>query len=151
MPAGPATIVKQGAFDADVMNAMNTQWVGVAAGTIGQSAPSGYNTGAFVSLTVNGALPIGPPLTPTLFQINKAGVLAESIAAPVVGTDDGKMVWIVSNTNNAHVLTFTGNTLQAGIAGVLTATFAAFAGAAVCVMALQGKWVLVYSVGVTIT
>lgn len=151
MPAGPVALFKQGAMDADAVNAINSLFTGVSAGTIGQNAPSGLNTGSFVSLLVNGAIPITTPLTPTMFQINKAGVLADSIAAPVTGTDDGKMLWIVSNTANAHVITFTGGTLQSGAAGVTTATFAAFAGAGIVVMALAAKWVLISNVGVVIT
>lgn len=149
MPAGPTLITKEGCFDADVRNAVNAALTGVTAGTIGEATPSpGINTTLFVSLLVNGAVPITTPLTPTTFQINKAGVLADTLAAPVATTDDGKIIWIVSNTANAHTITATG-LYQSGSAAVNLATFAAFAGAGMQLMALNAKWVVVSSVGVT--
>lgn len=148
MPAGPVLLFRQGAFDADAMNAVNTNMTGVAAGTIGQSAPSAFNTSAFVSLLVNGAVPIANPLVPTIYQINKAGVLADTLAAPVATTDDGKMIQIMSNTANAHTVTATG-LYQSGSASVNLATYAAFAGAQMTLMALNAKWVVMSSVGVT--
>lgn len=152
MPLGPVALVKQGCFDADVMNAINAVISGVASGTIGQAAPEAYDTSKFVSLLVNGAIPIGPPLVPAIYQINKAGVLADTLAAPVSGntSDDGKVIYIVSNTANAHTVTATG-LYQSGSAAVNLATFAAFAGAGMQLMALQGKWVVITSVGVTFT
>lgn len=148
MPAGPVPLTKQGAFDADIMNAINNQWAGISGGTVGYSAPPGINTSAFVSLLVNGAVPIAVPLVPTVYQINKAGVLADTLAAPVAVTDDGKMIQIMSNTANAHTVTATG-LYQSGSASVNLATFAAFAGAQMTLMALNAKWVVMSSVGVT--
>jgi hypothetical protein len=103
-------------------------------------------------LLVNGAVPIGPPLVPAIYQINKAGVLADTLAAPVAGAanDDGKVIWIVSNTANAHTVTATG-LYQTGSASVNLATFAAFAGAGMQLMAFNAKWVVMSSVGVTFT
>jgi hypothetical protein len=152
MPAGPVLLTKQGAFDADSMNAVNNYFTGIQVTSIGSNAPESYNTANFVSLTVNGAVPIGPPLVPAIFQINKAGVLADTLAAPVAGAtnDDGKIIWIVSNTANAHTVTATG-LYQSGSAAVNLATFAAFAGAGMQLMALNAKWVVVTSVGVTFT
>jgi hypothetical protein len=152
MPAGPVLLTKQGAFDADLMNAVNAYFTGVQLSTIGQNAPESYNTSNFVSLLVNGAVPIGPPLVPAIYQINKAGVLADTLAAPVAGAanDDGKVIWIVSNTANAHTVTATG-LYQSGSASVNLATFAAFAGAGMQLMAFNAKWVVMSSVGVTFT
>lgn len=143
-----AVLIKQGCFDADVMNAINN----TGAGLLGQPAPEAYDTSKFVSLLVNGAIPIGPPLIPAIYQINKAGVLADTLAAPASGNafDDGKVIWIVSNTANAHTVTATG-LYQSGSAAVNLATFAAFAGAGMQLMALQGKWVVITSVGITFT
>lgn len=149
---GPLLLVKQGAFDADLMNQVNAYMSGMIASTLGLAAPEGYDTSKFVSLLVNGAIPIGPPLVPAIYQINKAGVLADTLAAPVSGNalDDGKVIYIVSNTANAHTVTATG-LFQSGSAAVNLATFAAFAGAGMNLMALQGKWVVLSSVGVTFT
>lgn len=150
MPAGPVALFRQGCFDADAVNAINATFTGLTAGTIGDSADDGFNTGAFVSLLVNGAVPIANPLVPTIYQINKAGVLADTLAAPVALTDDGKMIRIMSNTANAHTITATG-LYQSGSASVNLATFAAFAGAQMQLMALNAKWVVMGSVGVTFT
>lgn len=102
----------------------------------------------FVPLTASGAIPVGPPLISAAYQITKAGVAAMTLAAPVAGADDGKVIWVESNTANAHTITATG-LLQTGAAGVNVLTFAAFAGAACKLMALSGKWVLVLSIGIT--
>src|SRR5882724_2674885 len=152
MPVGPTLVVKEGCFDADARNAINNYISGAIGATIGSAAPESYDTSKFVSLLVNGAIPIGPPLVPAIYQINKAGVLADTLAAPVSGNanDDGKVIYIVSNTNNAHTVTATG-LFQSGSAAVHLATFAAFAGAGMTLMALQGKWVVLGSVGVTFT
>lgn len=73
------------------------------------------------------------------YVITKAGVAALTLAAPTATVDDGKIIVITSNTANAHTLTATG-LLQTGTATVNLATFAAFAGASITLMAYQGKW-----------
>lgn len=103
-------------------------------------------TGAVLTaLTTNGAI---PPHTPATYVITKAGVLVDTLAAPTVGTDDGIIITITSNTANAHTLTATG-LLQTGTASVNVATFAAQAGAGLTLMAYQGKWNVLNSVGIT--
>ena len=97
------------------------------------------------ALSVNGAI---PPSTPATYVITKAGVLADTLAAPVVGTDDGKTIVVTSATANAHTVTATG-LFQTGAATVNLATFAAFPGAGFTVMAYQGKWNVLASVGIT--
>lgn len=99
------------------------------------------------TLSVNGAI---PPSTAATYVITKAGVLADTLAAPIVGTDDGKIITVTSNTANAHTITATG-LLQTGAATVNVATFAAFAGAGLTLMAYQGKWNVLCSVGITFT
>lgn len=97
------------------------------------------------TLTQDGAI---APSTPASYVITKAGVLAATLAAPVVGTDDGKVILITSNTASAHTLTATG-LLQTGTAFVNVATFAAQKGAGLTLMAYQGKWNVLGSVGIT--
>ena len=151
MPAALTQVANEGCFDASNRNAVNAALLGITGGTVGSATPfMGVNTGALVSLLVNGAVPITTPLTPTMFQINKAGVLADTLAAPVAGTDDGKIIWIVSNTANAHTVTATG-LFQVGAAPVNLATFAAFAGAGFQAMALNAKWVVLSQMGITFT
>lgn len=100
---------------------------------------------ALTELSVNGA--INPSLGAT-YLITKAGVLADTLAAPVTVVDDGKIITITSNTANAHTLTATG-LLNTGSASVNLATFAAFAGAGLILMAVRGKWNVISQIGIT--
>lgn len=100
---------------------------------------------SLAALTTDGAI---SPKTPASYVITKAGVLAATLAAPVAGTDDGKVILITSNTANAHTLTATG-LFQCGTAAVNLATFAAQKGAGLTIMAYQGKWCVLGSVGIT--
>lgn len=95
-------------------------------------------------LTVDGAI---SPSTPATYVITKAGVLADTLAAPAVA-DNGKVIRITSATANAHTLTATG-LLQPGTAAVNLATFAAQPGAGLTLMAVNGKWNVLASVGIT--
>lgn len=97
------------------------------------------------TLSVNGAI---PPHVGHTYVITKAGVLADTLAAPTATTDDGIEITVTSNTANAHTITATG-LLQTGTASVNVATFAAFAGAGLTLMAYQGKWNVICSVGIT--
>jgi hypothetical protein len=98
----------------------------------------------FTALTANGA--INPNLSAT-YSITKAGVLADTLAAPTV---DGVTITITSNTAFAHTITATG-LLQTGSASVNVATFAAFAGASLQLVSIGGKWSVLTSNGVTFT
>lgn len=98
----------------------------------------------FQALTTNGALPV----TSGIYVITKAGVLADTLAAPTAGVQDGTIIRIVSSTANAHTLTATG-LFQSGTSSVNLATFAAQAGAGLTLMAYNGKWIVLYSVGIT--
>lgn len=88
--------------------------------------------------------------SPGTFVVTKAGVAALTLAAPTATADDGMEIIITSGTAQAHTLTATG-LLNTGSASVNLATFAAFAGAGVTLMAYQGKWNVLASVGVTFT
>lgn len=74
-------------------------------------------------------------------KLSKAGVGAYTLAAPTDVTDDGLILVATSTTANAHVITATG-LIQDGVTGGAknTATFAAFAGASITLMALGAKW-----------
>jgi hypothetical protein len=89
-----------------------------------------------------------PPHSGHTYVITKAGVAALTLAAPTAGTDDGIEITLTSNTANAHTLTATG-LLQTGTASVNVATFAAQPGAGLTLMAYQGKWNVLCSVGIT--
>lgn len=98
------------------------------------------------TLSVDGAIAI----TAGIKKITKAGVCALTLAAPVVG-DDGKIMTIISRTANAHTVTVTG-LLDDGVTGGSknAATFAAFAGASITLMAIDLKWQVVSSNNVTV-
>jgi hypothetical protein len=101
-----------------------------------------------IALSANGAI---PPHTGHTYVITKAGsALVDTLAAPTATTDDGIEITITSNTAFAHTVTATG-LFQTGSASVNLATFAASAGAGFTVMAYQGKWNVLASVGVTFT
>jgi hypothetical protein len=97
------------------------------------------------ALSVNGAI---PPHTPAVYVITKAGVLADTLAAPTAGTDDGVIIRIASSTANAHTVTATG-LLQTGSAFVNVATFNAQAGASLELMAYNAKWIVLSANGIS--
>jgi hypothetical protein len=115
------------------------QWVNY---TSAQNTAPLYNP--LQLLTTNGALPV----TAGNYLITKAGVLADTLAAPTAGSQDGIIISISSTTANAHTLTATG-LFQTGTASVNLATFAAQAGAGLTLMSYNGKWIVLYSVGIT--
>jgi hypothetical protein len=84
-------------------------------------------------------------------KLSKAGVGAYTLAAPTDVTDDGLILIITSTTANAHVVTATG-LIEDGVTGGSknTATFAAFAGASITLMALGAKWHVLSSNNVTV-
>lgn len=107
-----------------------------------QAVSSSGDVFALSALTTDGAI---SPTTPANYVITKAGVLADTLAAP---TSDGIVIRITSNTANAHTLTAT-NLFQCGTAANDLATFAAQAGAGLTIMSYGGKWNVLASVGIT--
>lgn len=134
MPSGPKQVSAGGAADSFVADAVN-------------KLPEG-------SLVVlSGSADAIPPHSAGLYQVNRAGVDAMTLAAPTAGSvetggDDGKEIEVFSTTANAHTLTATG-LFQDGAAHVNTATFAAQLGANIRLMAFNGKWVVLTLQGVT--
>ena len=90
-------------------------------------------------------------LTPGTAAITKAGVAAMTLAAPTVA-QEGLTLTVVSQTANAHTITATG-LIDDGVTGgsKTTATFAAFAGASIVLMASNLKWAVISKNVVTIT
>jgi len=106
----------------------------------------GFSASQPVALSVNGAItPHGPSAN---YAITKAGVLADTLAAPTAGTDDGAVLLFTSNTANAHTITATG-LLQTGSAFVNVATFNAQPGASLALMAYQAKWNVLFANGIS--
>lgn len=133
----------------DVINNLTgfgtAQPVSGTTGSFTGAVTSGGTIETLVALTTNGAI---NPNTAANYVITKAGVLADTLAAPTAGADDGKVIMVTSNTANAHTITATG-LLQTGTASVNVATFAAQPGAGLTLIAYQGKWNVLGSVGVT--
>jgi hypothetical protein len=98
-------------------------------------------------IAASGAL---PPHVAHEYMVTAGSAAAMTLAAPTAGVDDGLIISISSSTAFAHTLTATG-LLQTGSAAVNVATFAAFAGAGVTLMAYNGKWVVAYALGCTFT
>lgn len=96
-------------------------------------------------LAASGAI---TPGTPAAYMITLGSAAALTLAAPAVGTDDGKVIEIFSTTAFAHVLTATG-LLKTGASAVNTATFAAVAGASLTLMAYNGLWYVQSQIQIT--
>lgn len=80
--------------------------------------------------------------------LTKGSAAAITVAAP--SSQDGTKIRIISNSDFAHVVTFTGSTLLDGTTGAnLTVTMTAFKGSAIEVVAVGTKWLLVSSSNVT--
>lgn len=97
--------------------------------------------------SVDGAITIAN----AIHIITKATAAAMTVAAPSAGQAGTRMT-IISNSDAAHVITFTGTTLLDGTTGAnSTATLAAFKGSGVTVIATAGgTWLLESSVVATI-
>ncbi len=95
----------------------------------------GVVTPAVVVHSTDGAITIASGIK----FLTKAGVAAMTVAAP--SSQDGTRMTIISDSDNAHVVTFTGGTLLDGTTGAnTTATFAAFKGASITVVARGTTW-----------
>jgi hypothetical protein len=85
------------------------------------------------------------------YLVNTAGVDAMTLANPTAGADDGKVFTIVSLTAQAHTLTCSAGSLNAGATGNTVGTFAAHPGASIRLMAYQGKWYVLASTAIAFT
>ncbi len=90
------------------------------------------------------------PHVAATYVITKAGVAALTLAAPTTVVDDGRIIVITSGTANAHTLTATG-LFNSGAAATDLATFAAFAGATITLMAYAAKWNVLSSNGIVLS
>lgn len=90
---------------------------------------------------------------PGTAMLTTAGVDATTLATPVVGTDDGKVLRVISTTANAHTITTAANKIAGGGSTAFgdTLTFAAKQGAGVTLMAYQGIWYIIALVNVTLS
>ncbi len=159
-------VLNRGAQPMQVFGAGTDTINGIATAT---GISQGVNTGALYVCTVLGnwdvpltslaspsptvigtAAPALPPHVAQTYVFNRAGVTAATLAAPTAGTDDGLVIGITSDSAQAHTLTATG-LLDTGSAAVNLATFAAFGGAGLTLLAYNARWKVLSSVGVTFT
>jgi len=108
----------------------------------------GTSTGKDVvtSYTADGAITIATGVA----ELAKTSAAAMTIAAPSTA-QDGTIITITGATAYAHVVTFTGSILVNGTsAAKITATFPAYVGGSVQVIARGGKWYLLSNTNTTI-
>lgn len=99
-------------------------------------------------LSGDGAIAI-PASGDARYIITKGSAAALTLPNPVAGTDDYKEITIVSDTAFAHVITAaTSGFNKKGSSG--TATYGAAVGNSLKLMAYNGTWKTVSSIGVTI-
>lgn len=97
------------------------------------------------AMTANGAINI----TNGVVTLNKAGVLAATLAAPTDVTDDHKELVVVSLSAQAHTVTHTPGFSGAG-AGKDVATFGGAVGDSITLVAFNGAWHVKALNGVTV-
>lgn len=98
---------------------------------------TGGNLPPSTSLSGDGAIAI--PAASRDFPITKSSAAALTIAAPVSGTDDNKLLTIWDTTGHAHVVTCASDGFNAkGSSGTLT--FGGAIGDAVILKAFSGHW-----------
>lgn len=99
------------------------------------------------------AAPAINPHTAQNYVMNRAGVVAATLAAPTAGGpgtgDDGIQITFTSDSANAHTVTFTGSTLDSGSAAALTATFNANKGASLTVEVFNARYKVISANGVS--
>lgn len=102
-----------------------------------------------VTYSVTGAIAV--PVRDTMVVLDKAGVAVMTLAAPAAD-QDGMILYVTSTTAQAHTITAT-SLLADGASGSphTTATFAAYKGAGLVLVALQGLWQVRSNVGITIS
>ena len=126
---------------------------GGVVGSVGASIPA---LGA--PITASGA--ISPHASAIYFITKSTAPAVMTLADPTATTDDGVVIIVVaaSSTVQAHTITATGSGIADGTGGAIDvtdendlATFAAHNGAGIAIIAYQGKWSLLYKVGVTMS
>lgn len=139
--ANVSTIVKEGAFDSDIRNALNTNLTNL--NTVGPTSQSGMKMTFSPLSGSTDAIPI----TGGFYKVTTAGVDAMTLAAP---TADGIVLLVTSQTAQAHTITATSLLATGGSSSpYTTATFAAKIGAGLMLVSLNSVWNLISSAGIT--
>ena len=96
--------------------------------------------------TADGAIAISNGIK----TIGKGSAAAMTVAAPTAA-QEGTVMRIIAKTAYAHVITFTGKTLDDGTSATkLKATTAAYVGSGITVVAINLRWVLVSNTAATL-
>lgn len=120
---------------------LNVAGNAVIAGTL---LATGGGISTVTNYTADGAITIKSGV----HTIAKTSAAAMTVAAP--SSQDGTKMTIITNTDFAHVITFTGATLLDGTTGAnTTVTMTAFKGSSIVVIAVGTKWLLETSSNVT--
>lgn len=130
-----------------VYTAADESGVAITGGTItgvtfGANLPTVTNYNASGAISVNYGVAI----------ITKSSAAAAMTLAAPAASDDGKVLVVTSRTAKAHTITAT-SLINDGVTGgaKTTATFAAFAGASITLMAINQLWHVISSNNVTIS
>lgn len=118
----------------------------------GAEMPRPFYNDDVISVGENGAIPVPTDLKDTTVFLTKATALSSTTLAAPTQAQNGMKLTITSQTAAAHVITAT-TLLGDAVTGSphTTATFAAFIGASITLMASDGIWNVLNSTGVTIT
>lgn len=100
-------------------------------------------------LTANGAITIPVSDAFSVVVLNKAGVLAATLAAPVTLTDDGKILIVTAATANAHTVTNTSPGFNNAGAGGDVGTFGGAVGDGFMCVAFGAIWNVISAKNVT--
>lgn len=142
----PVTVSAEGAFTGDARRQINSNFNLF----VSQPGPPILYCQAnqeFAGPPLAGSADAIPP-TYGLAMVTTAGVDAMTLAQPTAGTQDGLYLTVVSATPQAHTITTATN----GINGTKhIATFGAAIGNNVILVAFQGGWFVVSSIGVTLS
>jgi hypothetical protein len=95
---------------------------------------------------VDGALNV----TTGLVVLTKGTAGAYTLAAPVVGVDDGKVVTIISGSAAAHVVTQTSPGFNGGGGASDVATFGGAVGDGLVLVAYGGRWLVLNNTNVVL-
>jgi len=133
--------------DTLVFNAAAKMWL--------NSPSSGGGVAPLVLTPITAAGAVNPSVAAN-YIITPASAIALTLSAPVAGLpsaggDDGKIITIQTNTPGTATLTTSGLFDSGFSASVNLASFAAFAGALIVIMAYQARWKVRSLNGVTMS
>lgn len=112
-------------------------------------AAAAVSTNVVTAYASDGAVAFTAPKNMIVLTKGSAG--AYTLAAPIAGEEDGKMIHASAGTAYAHVITATG-LIGDGVTGGYkdTLTFGAYVGSGCTLMAYNGKWLVLSKNVVTV-